>query len=101
MVFGGLRVARTVGNRLYSIRPAHAFAFQFAAAVTVIGAALLGGPVSSTQTATSAILGVGASDNPRTMHWQTVLRIVGSWILTAPMALGAGALATALLHMFR
>jgi PiT family inorganic phosphate transporter len=101
MTVGGLRIARTVGGRLYSIRPPHALAFQFAAALTVIGAALLGGPVSSTQTATSAIFGVGASDNPRTLHWQTAFRIVASWVLTAPTALCSGALATLVLHMFR
>jgi PiT family inorganic phosphate transporter len=101
MTTGGLRIARTVGSRLYSIRPPHALAFQLAAALTVIGAALFGGPVSSTQTATSAILGVGAADNPRTLHWQTVFRIVASWFLTAPTALCSGALATLVLHLFR
>jgi PiT family inorganic phosphate transporter len=101
MTIGGLRIARTVGSRLYSIRPPHALAFQLAAALTVIGAALFGGPVSSTQSATSAILGVGASDNPRTLHWQTVYRIVLSWFLTAPTALCSGALATYVFHLFR
>jgi PiT family inorganic phosphate transporter len=67
----------------------------------VIAAATFGGPVSSTQTATSAILGVGASDNPRTLHWQTAFRIVASWLLTAPIALGAGALATLILLKIR
>jgi PiT family inorganic phosphate transporter len=100
MIFGGSRIARTVGAKLYSIRPPHALAFQLAAGMTVIGAAIFGGPVSSTQTATSAILGVGASDNPRTLHWQTVFRIVGSWFLTAPTALCAGALATFILRVF-
>lgn len=101
MTVGGLRIARTVGSRLYLIRPPHALAFQFAAALTVIGAALFGGPVSSTQTATSAILGVGAADNPRTLHWQTVFRIVASWFLTAPTAVCSGALATFVVHLFR
>lgn len=100
MILGGMRIARTIGSRLYSIRPPHALAFQFAAAATVIGAAAFGAPVSSTQAATSAILGVGASDNPRTLHWQTVARIVGSWVFTAPTALCAGALATTVLRVF-
>jgi PiT family inorganic phosphate transporter len=101
MTFGGQRIARTVGRRLYSIRPPHALAFQFAAGLTVIGAAVFGAPVSSTQTATSAIFGVGASDNPRSLHWQTVFRIVASWILTAPIALCSGALATLVVQLFR
>ena len=101
MFVGGLRIARTVGNRLFSIRPQHALAFQFAAGLTVIIAATFGGPVSSTQTATSAIFGVGASDNPRTLHWQTAFHIVASWFLTAPISLAAGALATLILVKIR
>jgi inorganic phosphate transporter, PiT family len=101
MALGGMRIARTVGNRLFSIRSPHALAFQFAAAVTVLGAAAIGGPVSSTETTTSAIVGVGASDNPRTLHWQTAFRIAGSWLLTAPTALCAGALATLVLRLFQ
>jgi PiT family inorganic phosphate transporter len=100
MALGGMRIARTIGDRLFSIRPPHALAFQFAAAVTVLGAAAIGGPISSTETTTSAIFGVGASDNPRTLHWLTAFRIVGSWLLTAPAALGAGALATLVLRLF-
>ncbi|HKW44372.1 MAG TPA: inorganic phosphate transporter [Candidatus Eremiobacteraceae bacterium] len=101
MLFGGMRIARTIGNRLYSIRSPHALAFQTAAALTVLGAASLGAPMSSTQTATSAILGVGAGDNPRSVQWRTAGRIVSSWALTAPTALGAGAVAALCLRLFR
>jgi PiT family inorganic phosphate transporter len=97
MAVGGVRIARVVGNQLFSIRPPHALAFQSAGAATVIAAALLGGPVSSTQTTASAIFGVGASDNPRTLHWQIAFRIVASWFLTAPIALASGALGTLLM----
>jgi PiT family inorganic phosphate transporter len=99
MALGGLRIAKTVGNRLFSIRPQHALAFQFAAAATVLGAAAFGGPVSTTQTTASAIIGVGASDNRRALHWRTAAKIIVSWFLTAPIAFGAGAAATALAHL--
>jgi inorganic phosphate transporter, PiT family len=99
MALGGLRIAKTVGNRLFSIRPQHALAFQFAAAATVLGAAVVGGPVSTTQTTASAIIGVGASANLRALHWRTAAKIVVSWLLTAPIAFGAGAAATVLAHL--
>ena len=99
MAVGGLRIAKTVGNRLFSIRPPHALAFQFASAAAVLGAAAFGGPVSTTQTTASAIVGVGASQNPRALHWFTAEKIVVSWLLTAPVALFSGALATLVLHV--
>jgi len=99
LMFGGLRIAKTVGNQLFSIRPQHALAFQIAAAATVLGAAAVGGPVSTTQTTASAIIGVGASANLRALHWRTAAKIVVSWLLTAPIAFGAGAAATELTHL--
>ncbi len=99
MALGGMRVAKTVGTRLYSIRPPHALAFQAAAAATVLCAAAFGGPVSTTQTTASAIIGVGASASPRALHWRTAEKIVVSWLLTAPLALAAGAAGTVLLHL--
>jgi len=99
MALGGLRIAKTMGNRLFSIRPQHALAFQFAAAATVLGAAAVGGPVSTTQTTASAIVGVGASANLRALHVRTAAKIVVSWFFTAPIAIGAGAAATALANL--
>jgi inorganic phosphate transporter, PiT family len=92
MAFGGVRVARTVGGKLFSIRPHHALAFQLASSVTVIGAAHFGGPLSTTQTAAAAIVGAGAAADPRAIRWQVVRNIALSWGATIPLALAAGAL---------
>jgi PiT family inorganic phosphate transporter len=93
MAIGGVRVAKTVGGKLFSIRPHHALAFQLASALTVIGAAHFGGPLSTTETSASAIVGVGAASNPRAVRWHVVRHIVLSWVITIPTALAAGALA--------
>ena len=98
MALGGPRVARTVGGKLFSIRPIHALSFQAAAAATVLTAAALGGPLSTTETTASAIMGVGAAANPRRLHWQVVRNLCAAWLLTAPMGLLLGIAATALLR---
>lgn len=93
MLVGGMRVAKTVGGKLFSIRPQSALASQLAAAITVIVAAIAGGPLSTTQTTASSLVGVGAAVNPREVHWVVAARIVAAWFVTAPIAIACGALA--------
>jgi inorganic phosphate transporter, PiT family len=100
MAFGGIRVAKTIGGKLFRIRPLHALCFQFAAAGTVVTASHLGGPLSTTESTASAILGVGAASNPRTIHWQIARDVVAAWFLTIPISFGCGVLATALFRIF-
>jgi inorganic phosphate transporter, PiT family len=101
LAFGGLRVAKTVGGKMFLIRPYHALAFQSAAAATVIGAALAGGPLSTTQTSASAMAGVGAVQDVRGVHWLVVQRIAVSWLVTIPVALAAGSLAGLAVRLIR
>jgi PiT family inorganic phosphate transporter len=90
---GGLRVAKTIGGKIFTIRPAHALAYQGSAGSTVLMASLLGGPLSTTETTASAIIGVGAVARGRRVHWGLVRRIVAAWLVTAPAGLAAGAIA--------
>jgi PiT family inorganic phosphate transporter len=93
LALGGVRVAKTIGGKLFSIRSHHALAAQSASAMTVIGAALIGGPLSTTDTSASSLVGVGAAYNPRVVRWRVVGEIAVAWIITIPAALCAGALA--------
>jgi PiT family inorganic phosphate transporter len=93
MALGGIRVAKTVGGKLFSVRPQHALSFQLAAATTVIGAAMLGGPLSTTEATASAMVGVGAAVNPRQVRWPVAGHIVLAWAFTAPLAMASGAIA--------
>lgn len=99
LAVGGVRVARTVGGKLFTIRPQHAFAAQAASSLTVIGAALLGGPLSTTDTSASALVGVGAAVNPRAVRWGVVFDILLAWIIAIPAALAAGAVAALILKI--
>ena len=93
--FGGWRIIRTLGTKFYKIRPVHGFTAQVASACIILGAAFLGGPVSTTHVVSSAILGVGSATRFSRVRWNVVGNIVAAWVLTIP----ASALLAALLHL--
>ena len=49
-------------------------------------ALVLGAPISTTHTITSAIMGVGATKRLSAVRWNVAGNIVGAWILTFPAA---------------
>lgn len=83
---GGYRIMRTVGRRIFKIRPVHALVAQTNSSLTVIFATLLGAPVSSTQVVTAGVMGVGSAENRRLVHWRVGKDLVVSWFLTIPAA---------------
>ncbi len=98
MAIGGVRIARTVAGKLFLIRPLHGLSFQLAAAGTVLAAAAAGGPLSTTETTASAMIGVGAVSNPRTLHGDAVRTMLVTWVVTVPSGLLWGYLATIILR---
>lgn len=83
---GGWRLIETLGGRFYKIRPVHAFGSQITSASIILGAALLGGPVSTTQVASSAIMGAGSADRLSKVRWGVAREIAVAWLLTIPVA---------------
>jgi len=82
---GGWRLIKTLGGKFYKIRPVHAFASQLTAASIILGAALLGGPVSTTQVVSTAIMGVGSADRVSKVRWTVARDIAVAWLLTIPV----------------
>jgi PiT family inorganic phosphate transporter len=91
-VLGGWKLIRTLGGKFFKIRPVDGFASQLAGASVIIGASLVGGPVSTTQVVSSAIMGVGAADRVNKVRWSVAQEIAMAWLLTIPatMLIGAG-----------
>ena len=89
---GGMRVIKTLSVGFYKIRPIHGFCAQAGAAIVILSASLLGGPVSSSQVVTSSILGVGSADRKNQVRWSVAENILFAWLLTIPVCaiLGAG-----------
>ena len=83
---GGWRLIRTLGGKFYKIRPVHAFGSQFTSAGIILGAALMGGPVSTTQVVSSAIMGAGSADRVSKVRWTVARDIAVAWVLTIPVA---------------
>jgi inorganic phosphate transporter, PiT family len=81
---GGWSLIRTLGGKFYRIRPIHGFTAQIASATVILGNSLLGGPVSTTQVVSSAIMGVGAAERLNKVRWTVAGEILTAWFLTIP-----------------
>jgi PiT family inorganic phosphate transporter len=81
---GGWRIVKTMGMRITKLRPVGGFCAETAGAVTLIGTAVAGIPVSTTHTISGAIMGVGALQRLSAVRWGVAGRIVWAWILTIP-----------------
>src|SRR6185436_10193361 len=83
-MMGGWRIVKTMGMRITKLRPVGGFCAETAGAVTLIGTALAGIPVSTTQTITGSIMGVGSLQRFSAVRWGVAGRILWAWILTIP-----------------
>ncbi|MGB9800097.1 MAG: inorganic phosphate transporter, partial [Thermanaerothrix sp.] len=92
---GGWRLIRTLGRRFYKIRPVDGFCTQVASALVILGAALWGGPLSTTQVVSATILGVGSAHRVSKVRWNVAGQIALAWVLTIPVT----ALLAAVLYM--
>jgi PiT family inorganic phosphate transporter len=89
---GGWRIVRTMGQKITALRPIGGFCAETAGAISIIGAAWGGIPVSTTHTITGAIVGVGATRRITAVKWGVTRRIVWAWIITIPAAATIAAL---------
>jgi PiT family inorganic phosphate transporter len=72
---------------MFRIRPVHGFTSQVAGSIVIMSAALLGGPVSTTQVMSSAIMGAGAGERINKVRWNIFGEMVTAWLLTIPTTL--------------
>jgi len=82
---GGWRLIRTLGGKIYKIRPVDGFASQLSSAVVILSNSLLGGPERTTQVVSSAIMGVGAGERANKVRWGVAQEIAMAWLFTIPV----------------
>jgi PiT family inorganic phosphate transporter len=87
---GGWRIIKTVGSKIYRLRSVHAFCTQTSSALVILGASVVGGPVSTTHVVSSSIMGVGAGYRASAVRWGIAKNIIAAWFITIP---ASGALA--------
>ena len=82
--FIGKEVIQTVGKDLAALHPASGFVAELSAASVVMGASVLGLPVSSTHILVGAVLGIGLVN--RNANWKMMKPIGLAWVITLPAA---------------
>jgi len=93
-MLGGWSIMKTIGRGIFNIRPIHSVNSQLASAGSVFVATLIGAPVSTTHVVVGSVMGVGAADEYRMVHWGIVKEIIIAWFITIPLS----ALVSALIY---
>jgi inorganic phosphate transporter, PiT family len=94
---GGWRIVRTIGRRIYDLRPLDALASQTGSATVILGASIVGAPISSTHVVSSSVVGAGLGRRRYSrIRWSVVRQMGIAWVATMPAtALIAAALVSA------
>jgi len=96
---GGWRIIKTMGSKIYRLRSVHAFCAQTSSATVILGAALIGGPVSTTHVVSSSIMGVGAGQRISAVRWGVAKNIIVAWFITIPASAVMAGLSLFLIRM--
>jgi len=97
---GGWRIVKTMGQKITKLKPVGGFCAETAGAITLLGMAFRGIPVSTTHTITGAIMGVGATKRLSSVRWGVANTIVWAWVLTIPLSALIAALTYFLISRF-
>ena len=81
---GGWRIIKTLGSKIYRLRSVHAFCAQTSSAAVILGAAMAGGPVSTTHVVSASIMGAGAGPRVSSVRWGVAKNIILAWFITIP-----------------
>lgn len=82
----GYKVIQTVGFQITTLTNTRGFSVDFGAATTMLVAAMLGMPISTSHTVVGAVLGVGVARGIEAIDLSVIKRIVVSWLVTVPIA---------------
>jgi len=83
---GGWRIIKTLGGKLYKIRPIHGFASQAASTVIIYLTAFFGFPISTTQVISSSVMGAGAAFRLKMVRWEVGQDMLFAWFITMPVS---------------
>lgn len=82
---GGWRVIRTVGSKMVKLKPIQGFAAEATGGTILFLTAHFGIPISTTQTITSSIMGVGSAQRLSALRPKIVGNIIGAWVISLPI----------------
>jgi PiT family inorganic phosphate transporter len=93
---GGWRIVNTMGKKITDLNPMRGCAAETGAALMIFAATQCGIPVSTTQTVTGSIAGVGLVNGMRGTYWPILRHIFLAWLFTMP---AAGVVAAAIIFI--
>jgi PiT family inorganic phosphate transporter len=88
--FGGMRVIKTLGDKIIKLAPVQGFAAESVAAATILAVTSYHIPISTTQVISSSILGIGSAKRLSSVRWHVAVNIITAWIITVPAAAAIG-----------
>jgi inorganic phosphate transporter, PiT family len=97
---GGWRIMKTLGAKLYRIRPIHGFSAQACSSAIIYLSSLFGYPVSTTQIVSSSLLGAGSAQRLGSVRWGVGRQIFLTWLITIPGAAALGGLVYYVINIF-
>ena len=90
---GGWRIMRTVGRRIFLLRPLHGFVAEATASSALyLTAFVIAAPISTTQVMTASVMDVGATRRIRAVRWGVAREIGMAWVLALPAPAAIAAL---------
>lgn len=90
-MMGGWSIMKTIGRRIYKLRPVNSLNSQLSASASVIAANWFGAPVSTTHVVVGSVMGVGSADRYKMVNWSIAKEIVVAWVVTIPLSAGVSA----------
>jgi PiT family inorganic phosphate transporter len=87
---GGNRIIKTMGMDMVSLEKYQGFSAEIGASACMIGATVLGIPLSTTNAKGTAIMGAGAARRLSNVNWNIVKEMLIAWALTFPACLALG-----------
>ena len=78
------QVAETMSKRITDLSPGQGFTANMTTAFLVLVASNMGVPVSTTHVSCGSIFGIGIAN--RSGKWETISKILGTWVTTLPFA---------------
>ena len=84
MFIGGDKIIKTVGMKMTKLEVYQGVAVDIASAGCLLVSSVLGIPVSTAHTKSTAVIGVGVSKRLSSVNWKVVKNMILAWIFTFP-----------------
>lgn len=83
---GGWKIIKTMGTGIARLDSFSGCAVEVTSSLVIFSATLLHLPVSTTHVVSGSIMGIGASNRVRSVHWGVARQMLMAWLLTIPLS---------------